>query len=503
MSPTILPLATSSLGSGLQLQNVPWPLLCAGVLIAATGSAVIMRRPWIGVLLLVVLLPFNGILTQLLGEGTVATVMGSAKDVILFLILLSGLLRGRLTSLSPHIVIPVFLIVTLAALAGMQSETTVQGLYGWRNNYEPLLLLAAVPTALDSHSAAKVRGAIVITAQLAAAISIATWSRGIVWLYDLRILPITDGGNFPSSYFSSGSLAPRAFSPYTAPNEMAVATGCVIALIWCSKRWGLRSKIAASALPTLAIFLSDSRSGLIGLLLLVVVMCSRRLYARFPSLSFTFLFTGATGAAGFVGVFLASQMGSSGDPSVAGHAASLQEALPSVFTHPLGLGLGGVGPRAYRYTTTPILVESFWLLIALETGFIVLALFLYLLLVLTRIGIKAKTLAGFLPVAAISVSLVSQVVLPTLQEGAVSYTLWIVVSIGLVAANLSKNTDDEIEGASSSVGEPRLKGTRMDLGRSVSRFHYRENDDDAIGMEIKKCSPPPPSFVKISDNKDY
>jgi hypothetical protein len=90
----------------------------------------------------------------------------------------------------------------------------------------------------------------------------------------------------------------------------------------------------------------------------------------------------------------------------------------------------------------PYHVESFWLLVGLESGILVMLVFIALLTRLCVIGIRAKTGMAFLAPAAVLGSLVSQLVLPTLQVGAVSFTLWIVVGIGLAAAK-GKSSDLE------------------------------------------------------------
>jgi hypothetical protein len=125
------------------------------------------------------------------------------------------------------------------------------------------------------------------------------------------------------------------------------------------------------------------------------------------------------------------------DPSLGGHAVSLTDTIPVILQNPFGLGVGQVGPRAAQFDDAAH-VESFWLLLALEAGIFVLLLFVVLLVRLVVLGLRGGTQQSYLAVAAIAGTLVSQIVLPTLQEGAVSYTLWITVGIGIAAGTIAR-----------------------------------------------------------------
>jgi hypothetical protein len=144
------------------------------------------------------------------------------------------------------------------------------------------------------------------------------------------------------------------------------------------------------------------------------------------------------GAAGVAGItlylFIDKVVSHVADPSLIGHSDSLLENIPFLITHPFGYGLGMVGPRALNYSSDAILVESFFLLLAIESGILVMLLFGALLVYLFQGGLRARTLDGFLPAALIAASVVSFTVLPTLQEGPVAYTLWILCGMGVVAA---------------------------------------------------------------------
>lgn len=436
--------------ASIAFANVAVPLIVVGFLTAdailpiiAIGGVLLiiatLMAPTLGILALVVMLPFNGLISQLLGPGLAATGFGALKDVILVLLIVAALRHGRWKRIRVDIAVLVGIILTLSLISGLWAEGLQQGAYGWRNDFEPLLLLLCVPVLLDETSIRRITTTMVVVVQVSAAVSVATWSLGLPWLRMIGRLPVPPGEDFPSSLFTAGNNWPRAFSPYVAPNEMAVAVVLIVAVIWSRRDWGIRTRILLSVLPAAAIILSSSRSGQIGLALLAIALITRWLYNRRPAFAIGFLGASALGGLTVVALYIARQLATRIDPSLLGHASSIQDAIPTMLGHPLGVGLGSVGPRAYRYLETPYHVESFWLLIALESGILAMLAFVALLVRICIIGIRANTSMAFLAPAAVFGSLVSQLVLPTLQEGAVSFTLWIVVSLGLATAAQGKS----------------------------------------------------------------
>ncbi|MCX6469614.1 MAG: O-antigen ligase family protein [Corynebacteriales bacterium] len=395
--------------------------------------------PVTNLFVMVGLIPFNGIVSQLLGGGSTALAFGALKDLLLAVLFLRVLMTGRTRSVPLPIKVLVAAVLLVSATAAIDSTGSLQAVYGWRNDYYPLLLLVCVPPLLvDDVVRKRLLVWIAALAQVAAVIAVYTWSRGIAWLYDIGILPVGPEDRFPFERFNAGSITPRAFSPYQAANEGAVATNVIIAAIWCNSTWSVRTRALLTVLPVTMIGLTQSRSGLVGLFLLAAVISARYFHRRiarglwFEVGIVTLLF------ATFGGLYYIARqratIAGAADPSFVGHADSLAASLPKLLANPIGGGLGEVGPRAVRFTQSPVLVESYWLVIGLESGLIVLAMYLAILVFLTLTGLKAGTLVAFTAPAALAGSLVSQMVLPTMQEGAVCYTLWIVVSCGIAAA---------------------------------------------------------------------
>ncbi|NQX10454.1 O-antigen ligase family protein [Microbacteriaceae bacterium VKM Ac-2855] len=394
--------------------------------------------PWLGILVLAFILPANGVTSAFL-SGALATAFGGIKDAIILGLFAFVVVTGRIRRVPVPVVVLVVMITALGAVSAVWTPNLEQAAYGWRNDFLPLLALVVVPAIIERRHLAIVTTAFVVALQLASATTIVTWNQGLDWLFTLGVFPLAPDALFPSSLFVAGSIEPRAFSPYSAPNENAVATTIALALLWTRPGWPILLKCVLTAMPLVAIALTQSRSGYIGLAILAVTLVAWALFRRRPMLVWAmFTIAGVAAVAGVtLYLYIDKVISHVADPSLIGHSDSLFENLPFLISHPFGLGLGKVGPRAQLYSTDSVLVESFFLVLAIESGLLVMALFAALVAYLFVHGIRAGTLDGLLPTAAIAGALVSFTVLPTLQEGPVAYTLWIVCGIGLVAGRPS------------------------------------------------------------------
>lgn len=428
----VAPVATLAVAAAAVTSTLAWLVLLVALMTAVIAC---VRWPGLGVIALAAFLPFNDVAAQLLGPGTLeAAAVGAVKDVLLLAITVAAIFRTRAQGLPYPGSLRTWLILTLGigAVAGITTGDVLQALYGWRNDFEPLLLLAVVPLIVGETSARAVLTTIVAAGEVAAVIAIATHQIGLSWLLGLK-LDLPPGAALPTAYFSAGSIIPRAFSPYVGPNELGLACVLVLAVILYRRDWSRARRSWLAVLPLVALFVTASRSAWLGLGALVVFEVVRQL--RSKRLVAVRAATVALGVSALVGVvaFLISN----GDASFGGHQASLSASLNLLLAHPLGLGTGTVGPRATRFATSGVNTESFLLLIALEAG--VLALVCYcgvmiaagLALWRARAAPHANGDLLLLGVGAVLASLPGQVGLPTLQDGAVSWLLWIIVGVSL------------------------------------------------------------------------
>lgn len=421
--------------------------------------------PWLGILLLVAVLPANGVTSAFL-DGVVATAFGAIKDAVILGLFILVVVTGRIRRVPVPVVVLVLMIVALGAVSAVWTPNPIQAAYGWRNDFLPFLALIVTPAVLERRHLAIVATAFVVVSQAASITTILTWNQGLDWLFTLGVFPLAPDAPFPSSLFVAGSIVPRGFSPYSAPNESAVATTIALAVLWTRPRWPIWLKGALTLLPLVAIYLTQSRSGYIGLAILAVVLVAWALFRSRPMLVWAMLTVSTAAAIGGVTLYLYIDKVIShvADPSLIGHSDSLIENLPFLVSHPFGFGLGKVGPRAQLYSTDAVLVESFFLVLAIESGILVMLLFAALLVYLFVSGLRARTLDGFLVTAAVAGTLVSYTVLPTLQEGPVAYTLWIVCGMGLVAVR-GAGAGERPAGAAQSGGgpaDPAAEGERVE-----------------------------------------
>jgi hypothetical protein len=424
------------------------PFVLLGMSLGLIGMIALYKFPVLGVYVLVMLLPFNGLITQFLEGSTTATAFGAVKDAILVVLTITALVTGRLKKVPRAILVLVVLIVGTSMISGVFTPTFTQAVYGWRNDYQPLLLLLAIPALVQPSSLRKILSFFVLVGQLAAVVSLVTWNRGVDWLLDIGLLPVEEQADFPTALFSAGSIEPRAFSPFVGPNELAVVMSLVLGVVWLHPGFRFWRRLSLSALPAIVVLLSESRSGIIGAVVVLCVVAARAIHSRSPLLTGAFLTIASAGVLTGVGLYITNQLGDNGDPSVNGHSVSLEQGLRDLAQHPFGLGLGVVGPRAEQFGDNAYKVESFWLLVALEAGIAVLLLYVALLFALGVKTAKGGSALAFVGTMALAGTLVSQLVLPTLQEGAVSYLLWILVGLGLVGASAPPG----LEGTSGDVG---------------------------------------------------
>jgi putative inorganic carbon (HCO3(-)) transporter len=450
------------------------PSTASGRIIDRLGLAQVFRWGvlWLAVLVFIVILPANGVTSLLLGDSAITTVFGALKDAMLLGLLVAVLVTGRIRWVPVPVVVLVFMIVGLGAVGIVWTENLMQALYGWRNDFMPFLLLVIIPAILQKRHLRLVGTVFAAVAQLAALVTIWSWNQGVDWLIQLGLLPVEEGELFPTSLFVAGSNTPRGFSPYSAPNENAVTTTMVLAVIWCRPGWSWITKSLLSALPLVAIWLTQSRSGFIGVALLAVLLVGYLLYNRRPMLLWAMLTVAITGGVAVVTYYLYHDrvVSTFADPSLIGHGASFIDNLPYLLSHPFGIGTGKVGPRAQTYSSDAVLVESFFLVLAIEAGLLVMLLFMVLVGYLLVRGARAHDMQGFLTAAAVGGALVSFAVLPTLQEGPTAYTLWIVAGMGLVA--MRGNDEDADAGGGlrgGSLGGGSLRSEGLVKPRGVFR----------------------------------
>jgi putative inorganic carbon (hco3(-)) transporter len=402
--------------------------------LAVTGFIAIAAHPELLAVLLLLVLPFNDLVAQV-APGPIATSYGVAKDLVLLLLVVTAL--GRTTVSKPAMPggsLAAFGVLLLAALvASVQVETPTQALYGIRASYEPILLVFVLPIVMNETWRRRALRVVLLVGQVAAVVALVSWSRGLDWLLTTRIDP--QAVQF-STFFATGSATPRAFSPFVGPNELGASMLIIIAIAWWYPTLRRGTRVALSVLPIVAVILSQSRSAQVGLIALVWLGIAVRFYFATRRRNGGLVLAMSLIAA-IVSAALILTIGQSvfkigpNDLSSVGHLDSIIRSISVAVDHPLGLGPGVVGPRAFVFTATPVLAESFFLVVLLESGFIAAGAFLVILVVTVRqlwssvleVGRPDDALA-FSGLALMAAVLPNLLFLPSLQDAGFGWLYW-------------------------------------------------------------------------------
>ena len=383
------------------------------------------------------LLAANGLITQWLGDShPLGTAYGGLKDALLAALTLRLVATGRWRCLPRPLVVLTLVFLAIGLVGMAWSTSPLAAAYGFRNDFYPALwLLVAAEAFVAERRRSMFAVATAVTAVVSAVVLMVTWSFGLEWLVTLGILPQEKGEAFPASFFSSGLDAPRGFSPWEAPNIAGVVLVMMLAVVVLAlpgRPW-VRWLVSASLLP--AIWLTGSRSSLLGLAAVVSLVVLRHVWLRWGrrGMVVSGLAVTAVVATGVWSYFFRSgKMGD--DPSLVGHSDSLVEGFNLVVDHPWGVGVGDAGPRSVAYSDQAILLESSWLLLAVEASLLATIVFVLLQAYpLVRCVSMSRVPHAFVAPAVIAASLVSQLVLPSIQESPFSHFFWIAVGLGMGA----------------------------------------------------------------------
>ena len=431
-----------------------------------------VRRPWIGLVVVLAGLPVNGFLTQVVPVFLRLTpeawiTLGGWHDALVGGVVLAGILRWwRAGRPRPSLIEwLVGLMIAVGAVYVVVSPVPWAALYVFRVLYEAPLLLVAImvlarldgmPEWLPSHAARAFVGAATLSALF-------TW----IQVYVLRFKYIqsfyTDPGQqIHHSFLATGIRQPRGIGLSHSPNEFGAILAIAILLLAAPTLLRLsRAKRAwVFVVLALAIILSFSRSGTLSALVGLVVLAwlSRETIGAprnaLKSLRNRALLRDVV-PAGIAGVLaLAVVVATSGaptlvkatvsgaEPSAGGRVASAEAGISVLVEHPLGLGLGTAGPKAARFGLPPdakrVLTETWYVLYAIQVG-----VFGFFVLVATAVALLRELIrARGMPVcrAALAIGLglaAGAVFIPIIEEPSVWTPLWVFAALAVALATAS------------------------------------------------------------------
>jgi hypothetical protein len=465
-------------------------VLVALTVMLAGLTALAAVRPWIGLALLLALLPFNGLLLDVVAptvrlSATATTALAAWHDALAVGVMVAGAwswIRSRPRRLS-GLQAATAVVLASAAISLALAPHLQTGLYAFRTLYEPICLAVAV-VAL-----AKARGlparlstllpTVVVASAIVAAL-FAVWQVYVGGYHYLMTFQVRDG-RLPSAYLAAFVNQPRAFGTLHSPNEFGafLAVAVILVLVPGIVRFSGATRAWLAGILAFAQLLSFSRSSWLSLGVALLVTLAllpatltgvryvigelRRLvtWRRFgpPAVVFVVLVAAvvvSSGATRFARGTISGQ-----DPSSAEHASQFGDLLPGVSIDSedgstsastarsglFGLGLGAAGPKSTRFEGDAewrrISSEAWYVNYQLQTGYVGLGALLVLLIVCGR-GLWQRRRHP-LPRAALAIGLglmVGALFIPVLDEPALAVPVWTLIGLGLAQPRFGAPGDE-------------------------------------------------------------
>jgi hypothetical protein len=453
-------------------------LAVLAVLLAGLAAFAFIR-PWIGLVVLLAMLPFNGFLSDVIEptlrlSSNASTMMSAWHDALAVGIIAAAAWawipsrRLRPTSFEAA----TGLVLVLGAISLAVAPNLVSGLYAYRTLYEPICLAVAIVALVRERG---LPGWVVPTAATAVVLSAVVTALYSFWQvyvggYGYLQTFQVRGGHLPTAYLSAFIYQPRAFGTFHSPNEFGalVAFAIILALSPAIVRLTPTARAWAIAVMAFAQFLSFSRSSWVALSLAAVILvvllpvtrsgldylrselAKRRTWLRFgvPLATLTLLTSIVIAGTGFSTFIQGTITGR--DPSSVQHASDLSRLLPGVTVDQnggssegssgqsglFGLGLGAAGAKSTRFesgSAGPSATSEVWYIdYLLQTGYVGLLALVVLFGVVGRelwrrrrdslsraaLGIGAGLLAG-------------AVFIPVLDEPALAIPVWAIIGLAL------------------------------------------------------------------------
>jgi hypothetical protein len=473
-------------------------------------------RPWHALVVLLGLLPLNGLVTQVvpvvLGlEATARMALGGWHDALLLGIVAAAawrLARGP----DRQLTLVEWLVLGMLALGAVYvaiSPVLLTAAYAYRVLYEPPLLLAAITVMARRQpfpAWVPSRAALAFVATSVAG-ALFTWPQVYLLRYRFLQTYFTEPGEqIHHSYLARGISQPRGIGLLTSPNEFGAVLAIAILLLVVPGLLPIRHRWRVWLLGTLslAMVLSFSRSGLlaagVGVLVVAVLtrdrwLSPRAIWARLRS---RVALVWGVPAAALWATLLVVIVTTSGaptlvkdtldgvEPSAGGRVDSAVAGLKVLRDNPVGLGLGTAGPKAARFGETDgrprILTETWYVLYAIQVGVFGLALLaLTALVILLRLWrSRASPLARFVIAAGVGLG-AGAFFIPVIEEPTIYTPLWAFAGMALALGAAAASTD------SASVTTNRWASGERSSASTFSRSGTADHGSSSALVRIAKA----------------
>jgi O-antigen ligase len=355
--------------------------------------------------LVLILLPFHAFTVTVAGYFlSYKEVFSAWKEVLVLLLAFSSFyiwLKNKKTLPFDIVNICVLIIIGLSlAISLINRDWHVAMLIGLKTNIVPLVLFLCAQIAANLFNDKKLKQLILIPAALVTVIALLQ-----PFIFSPNFLqsigygsPSANGVILAGQYIESSANTIRAFSTLGGPNQLGaylLVPTLITAAFFISKRnW---KYLVLTLFFTAGVFVSYSRSAWIGLVCGILVLIGLKLPKKVRIASFGIVSV-------FIGLVLLLLLlpnrcivsnvlpkslihGSCESGQLAGsdqqRIESQKAGFKAIIARPLGYGLGSAGPASF-YNQKPLITESWYLQIAIETGIIGLILYIVLFVALAR-----------------------------------------------------------------------------------------------------------------------
>lgn len=341
------------------------------------------RRPGHSLVLLIVLLPFQGLLLSKLwaitGSATVAKDLGAWKEVLALGVVVAGArhwlrVRPRADAFDKlalaFVVISLLYVVLQPELVPGASASFTIRVFGFRETAGFVLLaLGARHAPFPPRFSRILGGAVILTAVLLALIGIYeevspdAWNRFVVATMEYTRYQVSVLGTTPDNMWNvltytqiGGTQVVRIGSALLSPGTLGFVLLFAFAVGLERTLEGARAATALvpTTLIVVALLLTETRSAIIGALVVAALAFrpsagrrrSSRIQAAIVLAIVALVAIPAAASSGFLSRF--ALLTNSGDTSTQGHERGFFDGVDTVASNPLGLGIGtgaGTGQR--------------------------------------------------------------------------------------------------------------------------------------------------------------
>lgn len=353
-----------------------------------------------GIITLLLLLPFHAFLVIVISRLTGhELVLAAWKELIVLVLAAAGLvlmlLDGNFAWLkrkTNYAVLGAIASGLIASLINWQFD--ISWLAGVKTTILPLILFLTVQQVAESFDDSLLEKLVLLPALAVSALAV--WQFLAIPTSLLTSIGYNASTIVPYQSVHPGFDAARAFSTLGGPNQLGAylilpATWLLIrAIKQVSRRERLASAIGF-CLVAAALTVTFSRSAILALVVAVVTVLIVTVPKRWRWPLVGTLAVAAVAAWFGLQAILDHSPGSAlrsfvlrGELSAtgqviggdSGHVKAIEQGVEKIVEHPLGTGIGTVGPASF-YESTPFLTENWFLQIALELGLPGLALILF------------------------------------------------------------------------------------------------------------------------------